>query len=496
MGLGILVFLSSGLFLGWSLGANDAANVFGTAVGSRMVKFRTAAAICGVGVLLGAVVSGAGAAQTLGRLGAISALGGAFTVALAAGLVTFWMTRAGLPVSVSQAVVGAILGWNIYTASPTDTQVLARIVMTWVLSPVLAAAAAALMYLALRRLLARTKPHLLRQDAMVRVGLVVAGAFGAYSLGANNIGNVVGVFAADNPFTPISVNGLFTIGAPAQLFLLGGLATAIGVFTYSQRVIGTVGSGLMRLSPEAALVVVLAQSLVLFLFASRGLESALRSLGLPTFPLVPVSSSQAVIGAILGLGLIKGGRTIHWRVLGDISLGWVATPVAAGVVSFFLLFFVENVFDQPISRPMLFRLDAAVRERVAAEGLPAAALAALDDRDYVNGLRLQTRLEAEADLSTRQARRVVDLARVTPLTVDLGRINLTVDADWLSLDQLRALRSLADRRFNHTWELADALAKVSPLWRPRPDTAANRAWNRELRQKLAHLEEVFRDREP
>ena len=56
--------------------------------------------------------------------------------------------------------------------------------------------------------------------------------------------------------------------------LLGGLATAIGVFTYSQRVIRTVGSGLMRLSPEAALVVVLAQSLVLFLFASQGLESA------------------------------------------------------------------------------------------------------------------------------------------------------------------------------------------------------------------------------
>jgi PiT family inorganic phosphate transporter len=495
MGLGILIFLSSGLFLGWSLGANDAANVFGTAVGSRMVKFRTAAAICGICVLLGAVVSGAGAAQTIGRLGAISALGGAFTVALAAGLVTFSMTRAGLPVSVSQAVVGAILGWNIYTATPTDNQVLVRIVLTWVLSPVLAGAIAALMYLALRRLLARTKPHLLRQDAMVRTGLIVAGAFGSYSLGANNIGNVVGVFAADNPFRPVSVGGLFTVGAAMQLFLLGGLATAIGVFTYSQRVIRTVGSGLMRLSPEAALVVVMAQSLVLFLFASRGLESALRSVGLPTFPLVPVSSSQAVVGAILGLGLLKGGRTIRWRLLGDISLGWVITPIAAGVVSFFLLFFVENVFDQPISRPMLFRLDATVREQVAAEGLPAGALAELDDREYVNGLRLQTRLEHEGGLSTRQAHRVVDLARVTPLTVDLARIDLAVDAGRLNLEQSRALRSLTDRRFNHTWELADALAKASPLWRLRSDTAANRLWNRDLRQKLAHVEEAFRDRE-
>ena len=46
MDLTVLVFLSSGLFLGWSLGANDAANVFGTAVGARMIRFGTAAAIC------------------------------------------------------------------------------------------------------------------------------------------------------------------------------------------------------------------------------------------------------------------------------------------------------------------------------------------------------------------------------------------------------------------------------------------------------------------
>ena len=82
--LGFFIFLSSGLFLGWSLGANDAANIFGTAVTSRMLRFRTAAILCAVFVIIGAVISGAGASHGLGKLGAVNALAGSFTVALSA----------------------------------------------------------------------------------------------------------------------------------------------------------------------------------------------------------------------------------------------------------------------------------------------------------------------------------------------------------------------------------------------------------------------------
>ena len=99
MEVAVLVFLSSGLFLGWSLGANDAANVFGTAVGSGMVRFATAAVICSIFVILGAVISGAGAAHTLGKLGAVNAIPGAFMVAFAAALTVYAMTKASLPVS-------------------------------------------------------------------------------------------------------------------------------------------------------------------------------------------------------------------------------------------------------------------------------------------------------------------------------------------------------------------------------------------------------------
>ena len=348
MDISVLIFLSSGLFLGWALGANDAANVFGTAVGSRMVRFSTAAIICSIFVILGAVISGAGTTETLGKLGAINTLPGSFMTALAAATAVYLMTKFGLPVSTSQAIVGAIIGWNLFSSSPTDSESLTKIVSTWVFCPILAAVFSALIYLIVVKIIRSVKIHLLRSDLYTRIGLVLAGAFGSYSLGANNIANVVGVFGPANPFTDFSIVTVGTFTAAQQLFLLGALAIGVGVFTYSKRVMMTVGNDLLPLSPVGAWVAVVAHSLVLFIFASQGLEAFLENLGLPTIPLVPVSSSQAVVGAVLGIAVIKGGRGIQWQVLSSIAIGWVITPVIACAFCFIGLYFLKNVFDQSV----------------------------------------------------------------------------------------------------------------------------------------------------
>lgn len=370
-------FLLSGLFLGWSLGANDAANIFGTAVGTRMVRFRTAALVASLFVVLGAVAGGAGTTNTVGALGAVNALGGSFTVALMAGLSVAWMNRSGLPVSTSQAVVGAIIGWNFFTGSPTDLRVLRHIVTAWVASPFIAAVVAILLYLLVRLLLRRYHIHLLELDALTRAGLVVAGAFGAYSLGANNIGNVMGTFAQASPFDDQELAGL-TVSGTQQLFLLGGLAIALGIWTNSYRVMTTVGAQVFKLTPILALVVVLAHSISLFVFSSTGLQALLIRAGLPTLPLVPVSSSQAIIGAILGVALVKGGGAgIRAGVLGRIAVGWLVTPVVAGLLSFVALFVMQNVFGVRVSqRPRASDLSAVAAPVVSAPGSAAPVRAA------------------------------------------------------------------------------------------------------------------------
>ncbi|MEK7826152.1 MAG: inorganic phosphate transporter, partial [Thermodesulfobacteriota bacterium] len=169
------IFLTSGLFLGWSLGANDAANVFGTAVGTRMISFRKAAIFCGIFVIFGAVISGAGAAQTLGELGAVNAIAGAFVVALAAAVTVYWLTVLGYPVSTTQAIVGAIIGWDLFSGALIDFGALEKIVLSWFISPILAAIFSALLYKVIAFGIKYARIHMFSLDALTRSGLLLAG---------------------------------------------------------------------------------------------------------------------------------------------------------------------------------------------------------------------------------------------------------------------------------------------------------------------------------
>lgn len=339
----ILLFLTSGLFLGWSLGANDASNVFGSAVGSKMVTFRKAAIIASVAVIIGAVLQGAGTSDTLVRLGSVNAIGGAFTLALAAAVTVYVMTKFSLPVSTTQAIVGAIIGWNLFTGNRTDTGTLTKIVATWITGPVIGAIFAIILYILIVKIKKASGIHLFRFESYIKKGLIIVGAFGAYSLGANNIANVMGVFLPSFNLEPLDL-WIFSLTSNQQLFLLGGLAISFGIFTYSKKVMDTVGGNIVELSPEGAMVVVLAQSLVLFIFSSGGLSSLFVKTGLPPVPMVPVSGSQVIVGCVIGIGIYKGVRNINFKLLGEIAIGWISTPVMSALLTFFSLFFIRNIF--------------------------------------------------------------------------------------------------------------------------------------------------------
>ncbi|MCU0849158.1 MAG: inorganic phosphate transporter family protein [Spirochaetes bacterium] len=485
--MAILIFLSGGLFLGWSLGANDAANVFGTAVGSKMLKFRTAAVISSVFVILGSALSGIGATDTLGRLGAINEIAGAFIVTLAAAASVYWMTKNKLPVSASHSIVGAIVGWNVFSGSLTDYDTLTEILSTWILCPVISALLAMVMYRISKSVIGRMKIHMIKVDFYNRLALIIAAAFGSYSLGANNIANVMGVFATTAPFKPLDA-GFLVLSGTEQLFILGGIATAVGIFTYSRRVIETIGGDIVRITPGSAFIVVLSSSIVLFLFASFRIEHFLASKGLPTIPLVPVSSTQTVVGAVLGIGLAHGGRGINFRVLGGIAAGWVATPILAGIITFVSLFFMQNVFNQRVYSPQPYRLGEDVIEKLASEKILLPRLNSIKGKGYKNASDLKSSIEdlglpVEYDVK----RRIISYSKISRLRVNTGAISNEIKNGWFSPGQVEAVMIINGKTYYREWQFYDELSSLSDEWKKRPDLPINREYNRDMREKLKYL---------
>ena len=63
---------------------------------------------------------------------------------------------------------------------------------------------------------------------------------------------------------------------------------------------------------------------------------------------MPVSSSQAIVGAVIGIGLLKGGKEVKWDIASKIAVGWVVLPIIATLISFVILFVLENIFNQTV----------------------------------------------------------------------------------------------------------------------------------------------------
>nr|NIO10109.1 inorganic phosphate transporter [Deltaproteobacteria bacterium] len=283
-----------------SLGANDAANVFGSAVSSRMVKFWTAAVLASIFVLIGALLEGDAGIETYTGLTQMT-LRQAVVSSIAAAAAVSVMTILGLPVSTSQAAVGAILGIGLLNRQ-LNLVGLGKVVACWFGTPVGGLVIAVFVYKVLAALYNRLNINLFKSDIGLRLCLIGAGAYGAYALGANNVANVTAVFVGAGMLTVFSA------------VLIGGLSIGFGIMTFSRRVMETVGKKLVKLDPFSALVVVLAEAFTVHIYTFLG---------------VPVSTSQAVVGAVLGVGIIKGINTIRRQTLRNIFLGWFLTPVIA-----------------------------------------------------------------------------------------------------------------------------------------------------------------------
>jgi len=304
-----MFLLLAAVYLGWTLGANNTASVFGPGVTSEIISYKLAIILTASFVVIGAVIEGPKVMDTVGRFTTLSVSTASLAVLSAAITVTL-MTLMKLPVSTSQAILGAIMGITIFTggwsAVPQDK--LTRILLCWLFTPLGAMSISIALFVALAPIVNNVRSFITFALVM-KIGIVAAGCYGAYTLGANNVANVTGAFVGTDLIGPL--------GAA----LIGGIAIGVGALTYSRGVMISVGKRIFPLGSFSALVAILAAAITLHVFTE------LR---------VPVSNSQAIVGAVAGIGLIRGTRAINKRMVSTILCGWIATPLVAAVLSFSL----------------------------------------------------------------------------------------------------------------------------------------------------------------
>jgi PiT family inorganic phosphate transporter len=226
----------------------------------------------------------------------------------------------------------------------------------------------------------------------------------------------------------------------------------------------TVGSGIMDLSPVAALVAVSAHSIVLFLFSSQGLETFLLAHGLPSIPLVPVSSSQAIVGAVIGMGLLKRGRNVNWRLVGSISSGWVITPVIAALISFVFLFFMQNVFMKETFKPAQYLITKEANMKIEKAGVSGSGLESFIGEKFQSAAKMKKALSSRIPLTSPQLAIVLSSSKITQMDLTIDRIN-TLDSGKISDEQKAAIEKLSGESFIYQWQLADVLKLNAPSWK-------------------------------
>ena len=163
---------------------------------------------------------------------------------------------------------------------------------------------------------------------LIKTGYIIAIVLGSLSIGINSSANVTALYF-DYAYSETGVAANL-LTSPVLTAGIGGIAIALGVLTYSKKVMMTVGGNIANISQMDGFLVIIAMALTVVIMGNV--------LG------IPVSNTQATVGAVLGAGLTRGAKQVNFGVLKSIGIAWVASPTIAGLLAYAVAFFTQSFF--------------------------------------------------------------------------------------------------------------------------------------------------------
>lgn len=401
-----------GLFMAWGIGANDVANAMATSVGSKAITVRQAIIIAGIFEFTGAYLAGGSVTSTI-RKGIVDAgvfsaqpellVYGMIASLLASGLWLLIASRNGWPVSTTHTIVGAVVGFAAIGigVDAVKWSKVGTIVMSWVVSPVLAGTFSFFIFRSIQRLILDTDQPLhyaRRYGPMYIFGVAFIIAMLTIKKGLKHLKldisttdsflyalliavvvSIIGVFlirrvkidpAADKDFHYTNVERVFAVlmvfTASAMAFAHGSndVANSVGPVA---AIVSTAQTGsILQKSALPGWVLLLGGGGIVLGLATYGFQ-VMRTIGrkiteltpsrgfsaemaaattvvFASFTGLPVSTTHTLVGAVLGVGFARGIAALNMRVIGNIFMSWVITLPAGALMAIVFFYMFKGMF--------------------------------------------------------------------------------------------------------------------------------------------------------
>ncbi|MBA6350859.1 inorganic phosphate transporter [Colwellia sp. BRX9-1] len=164
---------------------------------------------------------------------------------------------------------------------------------------------------------AAKKTHYANVEKVFAVLMIVTACAMAFAHGSNDVANAIGPLAA--VVSIVGNDGQIAAKSAIAWWILplGGFGIVAGLALFGHRVIATIGNGITHLTPSRGFAAELAAACTVVIASGTGL---------------PISTTQTLVGAVLGVGMARGIAAINLTVVRNIVVSWVVTlPVGAGL---------------------------------------------------------------------------------------------------------------------------------------------------------------------
>ncbi len=166
-------------------------------------------------------------------------------------------------------------------------------------------------------------------ESIFSVLMVITACAMAFAHGSNDVANAIGPLSA----VVSTVENLGQIAAKSSIawwiLPLGGLGIVVGLATMGHKVMATVGTGITELTPSRGFAAQLATASTVVLASGTGL---------------PISTTQTLVGAVLGVGFARGIAALNLGVVRNIVASWIVTLPAGALLAVVFYYVLEKLF--------------------------------------------------------------------------------------------------------------------------------------------------------